>query len=148
MSRTRMCKKHQNDAEFKKAVGLRLKEFRRFIKKSRNELADELQIDPGIISEIERGKYLPGFIVEHYLNIQYNMNLRWFTTGRGKMRRLPGKKSKYSKLAQFISQFNENDPLFKKYPELNFLLHIPVIEQIKKEKEYQAKIYKNKERKP
>jgi ribosome-binding protein aMBF1 (putative translation factor) len=110
-------------------------------------LADELQIAPGIISEIERGKYLPGFIVEHYLNIQYNMNLRWFTTGRGKMRRLPGKKSKYSKLAQFISRFNENDPLFKKYPELNFLLHIPVIEQIKKEKEYQAKIYKNKERK-
>jgi transcriptional regulator with XRE-family HTH domain len=125
-----MTKQDLKEAAMKKAIGLRFKQFREFINKSQSKLAQELQVRQVVISEIETGKTFPGLNVQHYLYIQYNLNLNWLVRGSGEMIVSPAKKFKNADLHQLLSQIDKNDPMYEKVVELLNLLRIPVIEKI------------------
>ena len=114
----------------RKDIGLRFKEFREAIKKSRQKLADELKVCQTTITYIETGKCFPGIPFQNYLYGQYHLNLNWLLTGKGEMIISPGKDSKHVDLTQLFSHIDEDDPRFERYVELKSLLRIPVIEQV------------------
>jgi transcriptional regulator with XRE-family HTH domain len=126
----KMTKQDLKEAAMKKEIGLRFKQFREFINKSQAKLAKELQVRQVIISEIETGRTFPGLNFQHYLYIQYNLNLNWLIRGSGEMIVSPAKKFKNADLHQLLSQIDENDPMYEKVVELLNLLRIPVIKTI------------------
>jgi transcriptional regulator with XRE-family HTH domain len=126
----KMTKQDLKEAAMKKEIGLRFKQFREFINKSQAKLAKELQVRQVIISEIETGMTFPGLNFQHYLYIQYNLNLNWLIRGSGEMIVSPAKKFKNADLHQLLSQIDENDPMYEKVVELLNLLRIPVIKTI------------------
>jgi len=125
-----MTKEDKKDAALKKEIGRRFKEFREFIKKSRDRLADELQVSQSFIYYIETGKSFPGYPLQYYLYRRYHLSLNWLITGKGEMIIFPEKELKYAELTQLFSHIDETDPRFEGYMELKRLMKIPVIEQV------------------
>lgn len=125
-----MSKQGIKDEAMRKEIGLRFKEFREAIKKSRHELVEELKVCNSAVVSIETGKCFPGIHIQNYLYHQYHLDLNWLLTGEGEMIISLDKKSKHAALAQLFSHIDENDPRHEKYMELNKLLRIPVIAQI------------------
>ena len=114
----------------RKDIGLRFKEFREAIKKSRQKLADELKVCQTTITYIETGKCFPGIPFQNYLYGQYHLNLNWLLTGKGEMIISPEEDSKTADFPILFSHIDKDDPRFEGYVELNSLIRIPVIEQI------------------
>ncbi len=125
-----MTKEDKKDAALKKEIGRRFKEFREFIKKSQDQLVDELQVSQSLIYYIETGKSFPGYPLQYYLHRRYHLSLNWLITGIGGMIMSPEEELKYAELTQLFSHIDETDPRFKAYMELKRLMNIPVIEQI------------------
>ena len=125
-----MKKEDPKDTEMKKEIGRRFNEFRQFIKKRQEELAEELKVSQGTIANIESGKFYPNLSLLHYLYSYYNLSINWLLTGSDEMIISPVKKSKYTDITQLFSPIEENDPRFEKYVELISLMRIPVIKEI------------------
>lgn len=125
-----MKKEDLKEEALKKETGMRFKRFREFIKKSQAELAAELRVLRVIISQIEMGKTFPDLDVQHYLNVQYHLNINWLIHGSGEMIERVLKKLKHLDLPQLLSQINENDPQYANYAELLDLLRVPFIKTI------------------
>jgi transcriptional regulator with XRE-family HTH domain len=125
-----MSKQDRKDEVLRKEIGQRFKEFRQAIKKSQDELANELKVCQGTIANIEKGRFYPKFKFQHYLYVHYHLNLNWLLTGSGEMVISPGKDSKTADFPILFSHIDEDDPRFEGYMELRSLMNIPVIEQI------------------
>jgi transcriptional regulator with XRE-family HTH domain len=125
-----MSKEDIKNTALRKEIGRRFKEFREAIKKSQDELSNELKVCQTTITSFETGKCFPGITIQNYLNRQYHLNLNWLLSGSGEMIISPEKDSKYGDLPLLFSHIDENDPRFERYVELNGLMRIPVIEQI------------------
>jgi len=125
-----MTKEDLKETAMKKAIGMRFKQFREFLKKSQAELAEELQVRQAIISAIETGKIFPGFPVQHYLNNRYRLDINWLINGFGEMI-IPGvKESKSSPLLSIFHRVRENDPRFEHDEELKKMIENPLVEEI------------------
>jgi transcriptional regulator with XRE-family HTH domain len=109
-----------------KEIGQRFSIFRKYIKKSQEELANELRISPAAIAGIEMGKSSPLIPVQNYLYWEYHLSINWLITGIGEMIIVPVKDSKIAD----SPQLDASAPSFEKYAELNSLMKIPVIEKI------------------
>ena len=125
-----MTKPGIKDEALRKEIGLRFKEFRQAIKKTRHELVDELKICQSTISSIETGKCFPGITIQSYLYRQYHLNINWLLTGSGEMIISPEEDSKTAYISQLFSYIDENDPRFEKFVELFSLMRIPAIERV------------------
>ena len=125
-----MTKQDLKEAALKKEIGLRFKQFRKSIKKSQSELANELKVPPAKISSIETGKCFPGFDIQNYLHCQYHLNINWLLIGKGEIFIPPDKDAKNSELPIQFNHIDKNDPRYEKYVELRDLLSIPVIEKV------------------
>ena len=125
-----MTKEYRKHKELKKAVGLRFKEFRNFIKKTPQELAGELRVPPGRIYAVETGSFFPGFTMMHDLSARYKLNIYWLLHGSGKMILVPANMEKYPDFPVLYWNFDENDPRIEKYEDLIKFTHMPVLEQI------------------
>jgi transcriptional regulator with XRE-family HTH domain len=121
-----MTEANKEKEALKKEIGRRFKVFRRYIKKSQQELANELQVSQAIIGDIEIGMSFPRIPIQNYLYWQYYLNINWLLSGSGEMIIPPVNHSKTAG----STQLDENDPRSEKYAELNNLLKIPVIEKI------------------
>ncbi|UCC40834.1 MAG: helix-turn-helix transcriptional regulator [Candidatus Aminicenantes bacterium] len=124
-----MSKEYEKNAALKKEIGWRFKEFREAIKKSQDELANELKVCQGTIANIEKGRFYPKFKMQHYLYGQYHLNLNWLLTGKGEMIISRGKDSKAADFPVLFSHIDEDDPRFEEYMELKSLMSIPVIDK-------------------
>jgi DNA-binding XRE family transcriptional regulator len=125
-----MSKQDLKNTKLRKEICLRFKKFRESIKKSQAELANELNVCRNTMTRIETGKAVPGIPIQNYLNRQYQLNINWLLTGKGKMIIPPKDASKTGDSPILFSYIDENDPRFEKYVELIGLMHNPDIEQI------------------
>lgn len=125
-----MAKKYINKTALKKEIGQRFKAFRNFIKKTQNELAEELQVDISTICSIEQGISFPKINLQNYLNRQYHLNLNWLSYGSEEMILPPGKGVNGDGLSCLIIDMDENDPQYEQYVELITLMGLPEIKQI------------------
>ena len=66
-------------------IGLRIREIRRLLNKSQQELADELNITKQAISNVENGKCSPSITLLGKLNIDYHVNLNYLFSGIGEV---------------------------------------------------------------
>lgn len=66
-----------------KKIGIRIREIRNILKKSQQELADELNITKQAISNVENGKCSPSISLLGKLNIDYHVNLNYLFSGIG-----------------------------------------------------------------
>ena len=123
---TTMTETYKEKEALIKEIGQRFNVFRRYIKKSQEELANELQVSPAAIAGIEIGKSSPRIPVQNYLYWQYHLSINWLIAGKGEMIIAPVKDSKIAE----SPQHDANDPSSEKYAELNRLMKIPVIEKI------------------
>lgn len=62
-----------------------LRELRKELKVSAQQMADKLGVSQGSIAQYESGKREPNFRFISRLNEVYNVNLNWFVSGQGKM---------------------------------------------------------------
>lgn len=69
----------------KKVFGLRLRQFRKSLKMTLKDLENESCLSYSNIGRIERGEIFPSFEFLVDLRNKYNLNLNWFSTGKGKM---------------------------------------------------------------
>jgi transcriptional regulator with XRE-family HTH domain len=65
--------------------GQRIKNIRKALRLNQKDFASPLNISSSFLSEIENGKYKPGF--DFFKNIldQFNVNLHYLLTGQGEM---------------------------------------------------------------
>ena len=68
-----------------KEIGERIKEVRMKLRLSQQELASELGISQGHLSEVERGIRKPGGEMLNALKHKFNVSLDWLFTGEGMM---------------------------------------------------------------
>lgn len=108
-----------------KEIGRRFSVFRRYIKKSQEELANELQISQTTIAGIEMGKSSPRIPIQNYLYWQYHLSINWLIAGKGEMIIAPVKDSKTAESPQLREAYYGVDS----YEELYTLMRIPVIEK-------------------
>jgi transcriptional regulator with XRE-family HTH domain len=113
-----MKKKDIRDEFIRKEIGLRIKEFRKSIKKYQYELAEELKSSQSTFTSIETGKIYPCSPFLNYLHLQYNLNLNWLLTGKGEMIISP-------EVNSFRNIIDD-----ERYVELISLMRIPAIEEI------------------
>ena len=66
-------------------IALRFKLFRKLIKKSQQELADELGVHQSTITNIEKSNIFPNMQFIHKLCLDYDLNANWLITGKGEM---------------------------------------------------------------
>ena len=70
----------------KRAIGVRFKQFRELLDKSKQELEDETDdplINEGRIILIELGAIIPNVIFIEYFTGEYGLNITWLVTGTG-----------------------------------------------------------------
>ena len=70
----------------KRAIGIRFKQFRELLDKSKQELEEETEeplINEGRISLIELGAIIPHVIFIEYFTGEYGLNITWLVTGTG-----------------------------------------------------------------
>jgi transcriptional regulator with XRE-family HTH domain len=72
--------------------GQRIKNIRKTLGLNQKDFASPLNISSTFLSEIENGKYKPGF--DFFKNIldHFNVNLHYLLTGQGEMFNQPGRK--------------------------------------------------------
>jgi len=66
-------------------LGIRFLVFRKAIKKTRPQLAEELKISLAEITAIEKGTVYPKINYLHYLNRKYGLNINWMVGNIGEM---------------------------------------------------------------
>ena len=69
----------------KKAIGSRLKHFRKTVKLTQLEMQNHSSVSQSNITRIEQGQLYPNFEYLAYLHKQYNLNLHWLLTGKGEL---------------------------------------------------------------
>jgi len=111
-------------------LGIRFLLFRKAIKKTQSQLAEELGIDPSEIAAIEKGA--PGLKINHlhYLNKKYGLNINWMLCKGGGM--FVKDHPPDSDLdGDFVMNppVDRNDPRYEKYIEFFQLLQVPAIEK-------------------
>jgi transcriptional regulator with XRE-family HTH domain len=68
----------------KQEMGIRFKQFRAAIGKSKQELAEEANIMEARIKWFENGTIIPDIIFIQYFTDNYGLNLTWLVKGTGK----------------------------------------------------------------
>ena len=114
----------------KKEIANRFKTFRKSIKNTQHELADELKVNQSVITNIEKGKFLPGVGLQYYLYDQYHLNLNWLITGKDDMIIPSVVKQKNVDIPIILWHIDESDPRFEVYVELLNLMRIQEVERI------------------
>lgn len=64
-------------------IGIRLKNIRKLLNKSQDDLAKALNITKQGVSNIETGKSLPGIAIVHKLCVEFDVNLNYLIAGQG-----------------------------------------------------------------
>lgn len=64
-------------------IGLRLKQVRKLLNKSQEEIANELGLTKQAISNIEHSKSSPNIAFLHKLLIDYGVNINFIISGQG-----------------------------------------------------------------
>lgn len=72
--------------------GQRIRNIRKTLGLSQKDFASSLNISSPFLSEIENGKYKPGFDFFKNTLHHFNVNLHYLLTGQGEMFNQPGKK--------------------------------------------------------
>jgi len=77
-----MKKIHKKSME---ELGIRFLVFRKAIKKTRPQLAEDLKISLSEICAIEKGTVYPKINYLHFLNRKYGLNINWMVGNEGEM---------------------------------------------------------------
>ena len=115
---------YKKDESLRKAIGLRFKALRNFIKKNHKELADELQVSKSTISSIENGRIFPTIHFQTYLKRKYHLNINWLLSGFEEMIIKPAKDANTAE----SFKIDDSAAVVVSYEELAALMRIPVIE--------------------
>jgi transcriptional regulator with XRE-family HTH domain len=115
------------------AFASRVKEIRRSLHLSQKEFAESIGLSPSYFSEVESGKFKPGF--DFFVNIvkKYDVNIKYLATGEGEpfLNNKPGE----GYYGEFSDRIEEMIRYIKKAP----LMKFAILEF------YTNYIYKNKE---
>lgn len=87
-------------------IGLRLKNIRGFLKKSQEELAQELKLTKQAVSNMETGKSSPSITTLDILLKKYDINLNYLVSGVGDI--MIQKEKNMKALKQSLMQDIEN----------------------------------------
>ena len=68
-----------------RTLGIRFLLFRKAIKKTKSQMAEELEISVPKIADIEKGAADPGIHHLHYLHQKYGLNINWILCKKGDM---------------------------------------------------------------
>ena len=116
------------DNNFKESAGIKLAIFRRAIKKSRTNLAEETGVGLNKIISFELGKSYPGIDFLHFLARKYSLNINWILGGEVDM--FVKEKPKDVDAAYVKkSLFKNGLPISKEYVEFFQLMEIPEVEK-------------------
>jgi transcriptional regulator with XRE-family HTH domain len=74
-----------NDFEAMGDYGIRFLLFRKAIKKTQEQLAEETETNLEILDGIEKGSIYPEINYLHFLNKKYGLNINWILCGDGEM---------------------------------------------------------------
>jgi transcriptional regulator with XRE-family HTH domain len=112
----------------KRDVGVRFTLFRKAIRKSRVQLADELGVPVRGIERVEKGDADPEINYLHYLNKKYGLNINWMFGSRGDMfvENRPGDLDTDYVIRPPVK---EGDSRFEAYAEFFQLMQVPAIEK-------------------
>lgn len=120
-----------DDLQFKKEIGNRFKQFRKTIAKTRDQLAEELNVRQTIFANIEKGLTSPGIPYLFYFSKIYHLNCNWLLSGNGSMfeqkETMPDKTAAVSTIGCHIPL---GDARYKRYQELLYYMQMPEVEQI------------------
>jgi transcriptional regulator with XRE-family HTH domain len=108
--------------EPKKIYGHRLKEFRKFLKKTLKDFAKETGLSNSNISRIERGEIFPNFEFLSNLQKKFDLNLNWVNLGIGSMFLNKGEKESFDIRIKYPGIPNDNTA-----DDLLNCLQVPVI---------------------
>lgn len=112
----------------KKSLGIKFFLFRKAIKKTREELANEIKTRSSKLEKIENGEIFPDINILHFLSHHYSLNINWLLNSEEEMfaREQPAEID--------LAYVKKNLPraellLDEKYKELFQLMEIPGVEQ-------------------
>jgi transcriptional regulator with XRE-family HTH domain len=92
-------------------IGKRLLELRSVLGIQQKDMARDIGINPGYLSDIENGKKTnPGFAFLHKISLHYQVSLDYLVHGIGDMF-LPGSDREEQKIENFQPVFNDIDDL-------------------------------------
>lgn len=69
--------------QYQEEIGMRLKEVRKELNLTQDEINKKTGLSIGFISEIENGKKRPSSVLLVFLAEQYNANINYILTGKG-----------------------------------------------------------------
>ena len=110
-------------------MGVRFSRFRKQINKTQQQLADELGIYQSTITNFEKGKTFPNLKYLFHVHEKYGLDITWLITGKGEMivydYRISGNAGEIS---EGHLRYHAGDK--KNRGELQYLMDIPIIEQV------------------
>ncbi len=120
-----------------KGVGRRIKQIRKALNIKQKDFAEKLNISGPSLSEIETGKYKPGFDFLEKITKEFNANLYYIILDEGEMFLEPN--GTYIKSASNFGANNEDVHKFLWYFERSSILHYYLLSAFK------TKLLKDKE---
>lgn len=119
-----------NKIDFKSManVGFRFLIFRRAVRKSQMELADEIGVSVTDIQSIENGSSFPEIEFMHNINIEYGLNMNWLLCNEGQMftKDCPDLDAEYA-MRPMAGSVEE---MVAQYAGLITLMQIPIVETV------------------
>lgn len=108
-----------DEKTFKEKIGSRLKEVRQKLDLPQKELAFKFSTTQSNIANIERGSIYPNTNMLLTLLIEYQVNIAWLLTGKGKM------------FVIDMNSFETDSPLDNRYTEmLDHMISHPDVEEL------------------